>query len=87
MIFIAKWEFDWVSEQLESFHGVRDIHLGVSIGISAPAGYAKVELFLERLCAINVDAAAVVGVEELVDGRVTVLRDRREMRLLLQRYI
>ena len=35
----------------------------------------------------DVDAAAIVGVEELVDGRVTVLRDRREMRLLLKTHI
>ena len=42
-------------------------------------------LFLERVGAEDVDAAAVVRVEELVDGRVAVLRDRREVRLLLLR--
>lgn len=92
---IYKWEFVYISEQLESFHGIRDIHLGVAfaaaIGVTdydgavpATAGNAKVELLVQqRVGAEDVDPAAIVGVEELVDGHVPVLRDHREMRLLL----
>ena len=97
---IYKWEFDRISEQLESFHGVRDIHLGVAfaaataaVGVAddgsvpAAAADAKVELLLERVGAVDVDPAAVVGVEEVVDGHVAVLGDRREMRLLLLAHV
>ena len=98
---IYKWEFDFdrISEQLESFHGVRDIHLGVAFAASAAVGVAddgsvptaaanaKVELLLERVGAVDVDPAAVVGVEEVVDGHVAVLGDRREMRLLLLAHV
>ena len=96
---IYKWEFDCISEQLESFHGVRDIHLGVAFAASAAVGVAddgsvppsaanaKVELLLERVGAVDVDPAAVVGVEEVVDGHVAVLGDSREMRLLLLAHV
>ena len=80
-----------LQERLERIHGIRDIHLAVALILTlvVPWSDAEVELLLERVCfaaaaAVDFDAvAAVVGVEEFVDGGVAVLRDRRELQRLL----